>query len=212
MNKKRGLLAVVSGFSGSGKSTVTKRLAEEYDGYVLSVSATTRLPRTGERDGVEYFFRTEEEFNCMIRENVFLEYAFYVNHGYGTPSAFVEQMREAGKDVLLEIDMQGAMKVREKCPDAVLVFITTPTAAELVRRLTGRGTEDPDVIRSRLRRAVEESAGMKFYDYILVNDNLDDCVEELHHLLKTCHKGSKFQTELIETMQRELAEQEELQV
>mgnify|MGYP002241972230 CR=1 FL=1 len=115
-----------------------KRLMEEYDNYALSISVTTRDPRPGEEDGVSYFFRTEEEFDRMVEEDAFLEYARYVKHSYGTPKAYVEEQLDAGKDVLLEIEIQGALQVKEKRPDTLLVFITPPTAEELERRLRGR--------------------------------------------------------------------------
>ena len=206
---RKGILAVVSGFSGSGKSTVTKMMAERYPQYALSVSATTRSPREGEQEGVDYFFRTEDEFVKMVEEDAFLEYAYYVDHGYGTPAAFVEEQRNAGKDVLLEIDIQGALKVKKKCPDAVLVFVTPPSAEELVRRLTLRGTEPDEVIRSRLQRAVEESAGMDLYDYLLINDDLEQCIQDLHLLLTTQHMQAGLQKDLIEDIRKELAEREE---
>ena len=206
---KKGILAVISGFSGSGKSTITRILAERYGNYALSVSATTRAPREGEREGVDYFYRTEEEFVRMAEEDAFLEYAYYVDHGYGTPAAFVEEQRNAGKDVLLEIEIQGALKVKEKCPDAILVFVTPPSAEELVRRLTLRGTESEEVIRSRLRRAAEESAGMDQYDYLLINDDLEQSVQDLHKLLMVQHMLCVMQKDLIEDIKKELTEREE---
>ena len=207
---QKGLLAVVSGFSGSGKSTVTRKLVEKYgDTYALSISATTRAPREGEEEGVAYFFKTRDEFDRMIEDDAFLEYAYYVENGYGTPAAFVEEQREAGKDVLLEIEIQGALKVKARCPEAILIFLSTPSTEELIRRLNLRGTESEEVIRSRLRRAVEEASGMELYDYILINDDLDVCIDDLHRLLKTEHMRTSLQTELIATIQRELSEREE---
>lgn len=206
---KKGLLAVVSGFSGSGKSTITRKLIETYPEYALSISATTRTPRAGEQEGVDYFFKSDDEFAEMVEKDAFLEFAYYVDHGYGTPAEFVELQRDKGKDVLLEIEIQGALKVKARCPDAVLVFVTPPSAEELVRRLTARGTETDEVIRSRLRRAVEESSGMNLYDYILVNDDLEESVERLHRLLSAQHMQTNLQIDLIENMQKELAEREE---
>ena len=139
MNK--GILVVVSGFSGAGKGTVMKRLMEKYDDYALSVSATTRKPRPGEEDGREYFFRTRDEFEKLIEEDALLEYARYVENYYGTPRSYVEEQLQAGRNVILEIEIQGAMKIKEKIPEALLVFVTPPTVEELERRLTGRGTE-----------------------------------------------------------------------
>ena len=204
-----GLLIILSGFSGSGKSTITKRLLEDYDNYALSVSATTRSPREGETEGIDYFYKSEEEFLGMVNEDAFLEYAYYVDHAYGTPMAYVDEQLQSGRDVLLEIEIQGAMKVKARRPDTILIFITPPDAAELVRRLTSRGTDSEEVIRSRLRQAVEESKGMDCYDYILVNDDLDSCVKELHTLIQTQHCRTSQQSEFIEKIQRELKELEE---
>ena len=159
LKMSRGILTVVSGFSGAGKGTLMKRLMEEYDNYALSISVTTRDPRPGEEDGVSYFFRTEEEFDRMVEEDAFLEYARYVKHSYGTPKAYVEEQLDAGKDVLLEIEIQGALQVKEKRPDTLLVFITPPTAEELERRLRGRGTETEEVIKGRMERAKGGSTG-----------------------------------------------------
>ena len=158
MNK--GILVVVSGFSGAGKGTVMKRLMEKYDDYALSVSATTRKPRPGEEDGREYFFRTRDEFEKLIEEDALLEYAQYVENYYGTPRSYVEEQLQAGRNVILEIEIQGAMKIKEKIPEALLVFVTPPTVEELERRLTGRGTETAQVIADRLARAGEEAEGM----------------------------------------------------
>ena len=153
---ERGILIVVSGFSGAGKGTLMKRLLEKYEErYALSVSATTRQPREGERDGIEYFFKTKEEFEKMIAKEELIEYARYVENYYGTPRAYVEQMLEAGKDVILEIEIQGALKVKKAFPDTLLLFVVPPSAEELKHRLVGRGTESMEVIESRLKRAVE---------------------------------------------------------
>ncbi|MDO4623214.1 MAG: guanylate kinase [Eubacteriales bacterium] len=207
MNK--GLLVILSGFSGSGKGTIMKRLMEKYDNYVLSVSATTRQPRTGEVDGVHYFFKTQEEFDQMIKEDAFLEYAGYVNHSYGTPKAYVEENLNAGRDVILEIEMQGALQVKRNRPDTLMVFVTPPTAAELEKRLRGRGTETEDVIQQRLQRAVVEAEYMQLYDYILVNDEVEACVDELHSLIQAQHKQVGNQKEFIEDICRQLNKREE---
>ena len=182
--KSRGILVVLSGFSGAGKGTVVKEIMKKYgEQYALSISATTRAPRTGETDGVEYFFKTREEFEAMIAADELVEYAQYVNNYYGTPKAYVEQQLSAGKDVILEIEIQGALKVKEKFPETLLVFLTPPSADELKRRLVGRGTEQMDVIESRLSRAVEEAQGIEKYDYFLINDELDACVEQFHEIV-----------------------------
>ena len=185
--KNRGILIIVSGFSGAGKGTVMKKLMNDYDNYALSISATTRGPRNGEQDGREYFFKTIEEFEAMIANDQLIEYAQYVGNYYGTPKAYVEQMIDEGKDVILEIEMQGAMKVKEKMPETLLVFVTPPTAMELKNRLVGRGTEDMDTINARLRRANEETVYMDKYDYLLINDDLDECVKELHGIIQSEH-------------------------
>ncbi len=201
MNK--GVLVVVSGFSGAGKGTVMKALLEKYDNYALSISATTRNPRPGEKDGEAYFFRTREEFEQMIEEDALLEYAKYVENYYGTPRAYVEQQLENGKDVILEIEIQGAMKVKEKIPQAVLVFVTPPSMDELKNRLIGRGTETMDVIESRLKRASEEAEGIEDYDYLLINDNLDVCVKDLHHLIQSEHYRADRNKEFIADIQKD---------
>ena len=184
----KGILVVVSGFSGSGKGTVMKRLMEKYDNYALSVSVTTRNPRPGEKDGEAYFFRTKEEFEQLIREDGLIEYAQYVENYYGTPRKYVEEQLAAGKDVILEIEIQGALKVREKRPDTLLLFVTPPNGDELKNRLTGRGTETQEAIEARLSRASEEAEGVEAYDYLLINDELDICVEELHEIIRSEHR------------------------
>ena len=185
--KNRGILIIVSGFSGAGKGTVMKKLMNDYDNYALSISATTRGPRNGEQDGREYFFKTVEEFEAMIADNQLIEYAQYVGNYYGTPKAYVEQMLDEGKDVILEIEMQGTMKVKEDMPETVLVFVTPPSAEELKKRLVGRGTEDMATIEARLKRASEEVVYMDKYDYLLINDDLDECVKELHNIIQSEH-------------------------
>lgn len=183
--KKRGVLVIVSGFSGAGKGTVMKGLMEKYDDYSLSISATTRKPREGEVHGVHYFYKTVEEFEKMIEKNELIEYAQYVGNYYGTPREYVETQLDAGKNVILEIELQGAMKVKELIKDVVLIFITPPSAEELKNRLIGRGTEDMDTINARLARAVEEAVFMDRYDYLLVNDKLDECIDELHNIIQS---------------------------
>ena len=160
MNKK-GILIVVSGFSGAGKGTLMKELMRKYpENYALSISATTRGPRDGEVDGREYFFLSREKFEKMIANNELIEYAKYVENYYGTPRAYVEKMLDEGKDVILEIEIQGALKVKEKFPDTLLMFVTPPNARELKSRLVGRGTETMEVIESRMNRACEEAEGV----------------------------------------------------
>ena len=184
---EHGVLAVISGFSGAGKGTLMKALLEKYDNYALSISATTRNPREGEVDGREYFFVTEDRFKEMMEQDALIEYAQYVNHYYGTPKEYVLSQMEQGKDVLLEIEIQGALKVKERFPEAILIFVMPPNAEELKRRLIGRGTESMDVINARLRRAVEEAEGMDSYDYILINDEISSCTEQLHKMIAVQH-------------------------
>lgn len=203
----RGKLIVVSGFSGSGKGTVMNRLVERYDNYALSVSATTRAPRPGEVEGVSYFYKTDEEFQMMIERDELVEYAGYVGHYYGTPRAFVEENLSTGKDVLLEIEIQGAMKIKARFPDAVLLFITPPSAKVLKDRLIGRGTETMDVIDQRLARAVKEAEGVEAYDYIVVNDILEDCVETVDRIIKSEHNRTSDRINLIYNIRDELAGQ-----
>ena len=205
MRKNRGILTVVSGFSGSGKGTIMKELRKkDADSYALSISATTRKPRPGETDGVEDVFRTREQFEQMIEEDALIEYAQFVGNYYGTPKAYVEEQLEAGKDVILEIEIQGALKVREKFPDTLLLFVTPPSAGELKNRLVGRGTETMDVIESRLARAVEEAEGIESYDYLVVNDILEECVEEVHQIIKNEHYRVNRNTTAIQEMRNEL--------
>ena len=200
----KGVLVVVSGFSGSGKGTIMRRLLEKYDNYGLSISATTRQPREVETHGKEYFFQTTEEFENMIRQGQLIEYAQYVGNYYGTPKAYVEEQRNLGKDVILEIEIQGAMKIKEQYPDTVLLFVTPPSAEELKRRLVGRGTETEDVIESRLVRAVQESEGMDLYDYLVINDDLETCVDEVHAIIQSEHDKASRNEEFIERIRKQL--------
>lgn len=203
--EERGILIVVSGFSGAGKGTIMKRLLEKYGSdYALSISATTRDPRPGERNGREYFFRSVEEFEKMIAEEELIEYARYVENYYGTPRSYVEEKLADGKDVILEIEIQGALKVKEKFPDTLLLFVTPPSAEELRNRLTGRGTETEEVIESRMRRASEEAKFMDRYDYLIINDVLENCVEEMHQIIRGEHRRSYRNTDFIEYMKKEL--------
>ena len=201
---ERGILIVVSGFSGAGKGTIMKEIMRRYDNYALSISATTRKPRPGEEEGREYFFKTVEEFEKMIAKDELIEYARYVDNYYGTPRAYVEEQLEAGKDVILEIEIQGALKVKEKFPHTLLLFVTPPTAGELKSRLAGRGTETEDVIDFRMKRAKEEALGMDRYDYLLINDVVDECVEEMHQIIQGEHRRSFRNMAFIERMKEEL--------
>ncbi len=203
--KRTGILIVVSGFSGAGKGTLMKRLLERYDNYALSISMTTRLPRPGEEHGKHYFFVDRDEFEKHIEQNGFIEYDDYFGNYYGTPRAYVEKCLEEGRDVILEIEIQGAIKIKNKFPDAVLVFVTPPDAGELKRRLMGRGTETEDVIRKRLSRAVEEAQGIENYDYIVVNDELEKCVEDIHAIVIASHCKVQKSIVRIEKISEELS-------
>lgn len=205
MNHK-GILIVVSGFSGAGKGTLMKRLVEEYDGYALSISATTREPRAGEEDGKAYFFLSREQFEQKIADNALIEYAEYCGNYYGTPKDYVEKHLAAGHDVILEIEIQGALKVKKQYPTALLVFVSTPNVEELRRRLLGRGTETEEVIDKRLHRAAQEAEGIEEYDYIVINDDLETCVKELHEIIDAAHHAPGRNLEFIEEMRKNLRE------
>ena len=203
--ENKGILIVVSGFSGAGKGTIMRALLDKYEEtYALSVSATTRDPRPGEVEGREYFFRTVEEFEKMIAKEDLIEYAKYVDNYYGTPRTYVEEQLERGRDVILEIEIQGALKVKGKFPETLLLFVTPPSAAELKRRLEGRGTETPEVIASRMKRAREEAEYMDRYDYLIINDDLNECVEEMHQIIQGEHRRSYRNNAFMEHMKEDL--------
>lgn len=201
---KRGILTVISGFSGAGKGTIVKSLMEKYDNYAVSISATTRNPRPGEENGREYFFKTVEEFKEMIVRGALVEYAQYVQNYYGTPKEYVEQQLVQGRDVILEIEIQGALKIKEKFPDCLLLFVTPPDGKTLEKRLSGRGTETEEVIQERLSRASQEALGMESYDYLVVNDVLQVCVDEMHGIIQSEHyrtsRNKEFMTEIKEEL------------
>ena len=202
--RRKGILIVVSGFSGVGKGTLMKQLVHSYDNYALSVSMTTRQPRPGESDGKEYFFVSREVFEKTIAENGLIEYANYCGNYYGTPKEYVEKQVEKGKDVILEIEIQGALKVREQFPTALLLFVMPPSAQELKKRLEGRGTETKEVIDKRLKRATEEAEGIENYDFIVINDKLEECVKEMHGLILAAHETPDRNQEFIDNMRKEL--------
>lgn len=203
---KKGCLVIISGFSGAGKGTVVKELMANYDCYALSISATTRSPRPGETNGKEYFFKTKEEFEELIAQDALYEYAQYVSNYYGTPKAYVQEQLQAGKDVILEIEVQGALNVKAQNPEALLLFITPPSAEELRNRLVGRGTETVEVINDRMNRAAEEARFMNRYDYLVINDKLDICVEEVHQLIQREHLKMEANQDMVAKIQKELSE------
>ena len=203
----RGKLIVISGFSGAGKGTLIKGLLSEYPGqYALSVSVTTRGPREGETDGVSYHFKTQETFDRLITEDYFIEYARYTGNSYGTPKPFVEENLAAGRNVILEIELQGALIIREKYPEVQMIFITAKDADTLINRLRGRGTETEEVIRKRLSRAVEEANGVEEYNHIVVNDQLEDSIRTLHEAIQSAngHRPAKEELSMIQNIQSEL--------
>ena len=202
---KKGILIVISGFSGAGKGTLVKELLRRHgEDYCLSVSMTTRTPRPGERDGVEYFFTDREHFEDTIARDGLIEYASYCGNYYGTPKAYVEERLSEGRNVILEIEIQGALKIKDRFPESLLIFVTPPNAEELKRRLEGRGTESEEVIASRLARAAEESKGVEFYDYLVVNDKLEESAEEVHHLVAAARSAPVRREEFVKGIREEL--------
>jgi len=188
MIKRRGLLIVLSGPSGVGKGTVRKELfSQPNTNYEYSISMTTRLPRVGEVDGVDYFFKTREEFEQLIEEGGLLEHAEFVNNYYGTPLAYVKETIDAGRDVFLEIEVQGAAQIREKAPDALFIFLAPPSLSELESRLIGRGTESEEIIAKRVATAREELEMMSLYDYVVENDEVQNACDKINSIIKAEH-------------------------
>lgn len=205
--EKKGTLIVISGFSGAGKGTVAKELVKKY-GYSLSISATTRAPREGEVDGVDYHYKSEADFLNLIDYGGFIEYTQYVDHYYGTPRAFVEQEMAAGRDVILEIEVKGALNIKSQYPDTILVFVTAPSAKGLKERLIGRGTEKIGDIKKRLNTAKEESAFIDNYEYIVVNEEgkVDECASTIHSIVMAQKCRIKGNVDFVETMKKEIGE------
>lgn len=199
-----GILVVISGFSGAGKGTLVHKLLEKYDNYALSISMTTRDKREGEEDGVHYFFVDHRKFEQTIASEGLLEYASYCGNYYGTPKDYVEKQIEAGKDVILEIEVQGALQIKKKFPNTLLLFVTPPSAEELQKRLKGRNTDSEEAIHRRLSRAREESEWINKYDYLVINDNLDECVESLHQMIVAAHNAPSRQQILIDDIKKQL--------
>ena len=197
-------LIVISGPSGVGKGTIAKLLIQRNTDVALSISCTTRKPRQGEVDGREYFFISKEKFLKDIEENEFLEYSCHFENYYGTPKAYVEQKLNEGYDVILEIETQGALKVKKEYPDTLLMFVTPPTADILYDRLKGRGTETDDVIAKRMAQAKVEAEVIDRYDYLVINDDIDECVEHVHEIIKNTHDRTVFRAETIEALKKGL--------
>lgn len=179
---KKGKLLIISGFSGVGKGTVVKYMLDNYSNYNISVSATTRKPREGEINGVHYHFISNEQFENMIADRELLEYAKYVDNYYGTPKAFVEKKLEEGNNVILEIETQGALQVKEMMPEAVMIFVLPPDADTLKNRLLGRKTETIDVINKRLCKAAEETDVVDKYEYCVINDEVSKCAKRINDI------------------------------
>ena len=184
--------------AGVGKGTVVNKLIDKYDDYTISISATTRKPRVGEVDKVNYFFVSKEEFEDMISNNKLLEYAQYVDNYYGTPLEFVNEKLNEGINVILEIETQGALKVKEIMPEAMMIFILPPSAEELKKRLVGRNTESMEVINKRLMKAAEETIFMDNYEYFVVNDEIEGCVEKINLVVNNDTTGTASKKEVEE--------------
>jgi len=188
MIKERGLLIVLSGPSGVGKGTVRKELfSQDNTNYEYSISMTTRSPREGEQDGVDYFFKSREEFEELITQGGLLEHAEFVGNYYGTPLAYVNDTLDTGRDVFLEIEVQGAAQIRQKAPDALFIFLAPPSLSELKDRLVGRGTETDDIITKRIETAKQELEMMSLYDYVVENDEVQRACDRINAIIKAEH-------------------------
>jgi guanylate kinase len=187
MIEQKGILFILSGPSGVGKGTVRKALFEQDTHLRYSISMTTRNMRPGEQDGVDYFYKSKEDFERLIGQNKLLEYASYVDNYYGTPRDYVEETLEAGHDVFLEIEVQGALQVKENFPQGVFIFLIPPSLEELKNRIVGRGTETPDLVKNRLNAARDEIEMMDAYDYVVVNDQLNHAVSKIQSIVQSEH-------------------------
>ena len=184
----RGLLLVLSGPSGVGKGTVRKHIFDHYNNdFDYSISMTTRDKREGEVEGQDYYFRSREAFEQLIESGGLLEYAEYVGNYYGTPLEYVNEALEAGRDVFLEIEVQGALKVRNKMPEAIFIFLSPPNLGELENRITGRGTDSSDMIKKRMKKAVDELKLIQYYDYVVENDDVDKAAQKIRHIIESEH-------------------------
>lgn len=203
---ERGLLIVLSGPSGVGKGTVRKHIFDNYQNdFEYSISMTTRAQRSGEVEGQDYYFRSREHFEQLIEEGGLLEYAEYVGNYYGTPLKYVEETLESGQDVFLEIEVQGALKVREKITDAIFIFLSPPNLKELESRIVNRGTDSTDMIEKRLNKAVDELKLIKYYDYVVENDNVEIAANKIRHIIESEHlkvfRNLKSFNKIIEEME-----------
>lgn len=202
-----GLLIVMSGFSGAGKGTLLKRMLNDYEDYVFSVSMTTRAPREGEVDGKDYFFVNRETFEKTIKEDGLVEYAEYCGNYYGTPKAYVDKQLKMGKNVILDIEVQGAMQIKKKFPDALMLFVTPPSIEVLLNRLRSRGTETEEVIQKRINQAKAECERMDAYEYLVINDNLDEAVKSMHAMVESAKYSMARSKNFIEKIKSELKNQ-----
>lgn len=194
---RKGKTFIICGPSGVGKGTVVARLLASDPTLYFSVSATTREPRPGEIDGKHYHFLTQEQFDRWVEEDAFLEYAEYVGNRYGTPKQYIDKAMEQGRDVILDIEIQGAEQVYAKRPDTIRIYVAPPSWTELERRLIGRGTEDMDKVRSRLQRGKQEFAAASKFDYFVINDTVDRAVEELSAIMCAEHCKPEERIEMI---------------
>ncbi|MBP5772480.1 MAG: guanylate kinase [Eubacterium sp.] len=194
---EKGKLLIISGFSGVGKGTVVENMLENFDNYKISISCTTRDPRPAEEDGVHYHFISKDEFEKMIENDELLEHAKYVDNYYGTPKKFVEDCLKRGENVILEIESEGARKVKAKMPEAIMIFVLPPSAKHLKDRLIGRNTEDHDSITKRLLKAVEETDAMKHYEYFVVNDQIDDTAKNIDKIVTNTNPDLPSEDEVL---------------
>lgn len=199
----KGLLIVFSGPSGVGKGTVLKEYLKKFPNTAFSVSATTRAPREGEVDGQHYYFMTRSDFDQLVDQGGFLEHAQFAGNCYGTPRGPVDKNLEQGIDVVLEIEVQGALQVKEKCPDAILIFVMPPSYAELRRRLIGRGTEDMATVERRLSNAAREMGIAKEYDYIVINDSVEDAALQLENIICAAKHSAKYLKQFIDEVEHD---------
>lgn len=204
MFEEKGILFILSGPSGVGKGTVRQRLFEQETHLKYSVSATTRDKRPGEKEGKDYFYKTKETFEQMIEANELLEYAQYVNNYYGTPKAYVEEQLASGQDVFLEIEVQGALQVKQNFPEGVFIFLFPPSLEELKNRIVSRGTETSELVMNRLKEAKKEIDMMSEYDYVVVNDDVDNAVSKVKAIIKSEH----CKRERIETQYKAILEED----
>lgn len=203
--QKEGILIVVSGFSGVGKGTLMKELLNRYpEDYSLSISATSRNPREGEMDGREYFFKTREEFETMLKEDAFLEHAEYNGNYYGTPKSYVLSELKKGKNVILEIEVQGGVQVHNIYPETFLMYVLPPSAKENFERLVNRQTETMDVIMKRMNRAIDECAFIPQYDFVVINDDFERCLNEIHGKIMEKQNEMNFRHEIVGRLMNEL--------